>query len=183
MNYNVWVVPTGLHKPRLLVSEPQPVTTFLLPFVLYFPMTEPKPKIEEGSQVLLFLIHAWLLSSNILTDVFYTVLSPARHLCLIVFKKQISAHKSNQCTPSGTASFSWCWGMFPGYMAWRCQGQWFTQLLFARFMPLVSGRRYRPAQIRLQNVWLNAVGWARVLNPPPPWESISQDLKKRDSML
>lgn len=50
MNYNAWVVPIGLHKPRLFVSDPQPVTTFLLPFVLYFPMTESKPKIEEGSQ-------------------------------------------------------------------------------------------------------------------------------------
>ena len=93
MNYNVWVVPTGLHKPRLLVSDPQPVTTFLLPFVLYFPMTEPKPKIKEGSQVLIFLTHAWPLSSNIFTDVFYTVLSPAKHLCLTVFKNQISVQK------------------------------------------------------------------------------------------
>lgn len=52
-------------------------------------------------------------------------------------------------------------------MAWRCQEQWFTQLLFARFMPLVLGKCYRPAQMQLQNVWLNAVGWAHVLKSPP----------------
>ena len=61
------MVPTGLHKPRLLVSDPQPVTTFLLPFVLYFPMTEPKPKIEECREPAYCTLSAYCILSAALS--------------------------------------------------------------------------------------------------------------------
>ena len=55
MNYHVWVVPTGLQTQAALCQIPRPVKTFLLPFVLRFPMTGPKLKAEEGPEFLFFL--------------------------------------------------------------------------------------------------------------------------------
>lgn len=54
MNYHVWVVPAGLQTQAALCQIPRPVKTFLLPFVLCFPMTGPKLEAEEGPEFLFF---------------------------------------------------------------------------------------------------------------------------------